>query len=267
MMKETRPGAQSPRRQSINGMQMDDTRVVLITGAARRVGAQTAREMHRAGWRVLIHYGRSDGDAHALIAELNALRADSAHGVQADLLDAARLPALADAACARWGRLDALVNNASTFHPTPLGGIDEQDWDSLTGSNFRAPLFLAQALAPELTARAGCIVNITDIHADRPLRGYALYSASKGALATLTRALAIDLAPHVRVNAVAPGPIKWPENEQFDAPERARIIAQTLLQREGCPQDIARTVRFLVEDAPYITGQIIAVDGGRSVHL
>lgn len=246
---------------------MDDERVVMITGAARRVGAQTARELHGAGWRVVIHYHRSSIDAQRLIDALNAIRPDSALGLQADILDVAGLPGLADAAIRCWGRLDALVNNASSFYPTPLGSITNQDWDSLVGSNFRAPLFLSQAVAPELKARGGCIVNIADIHAERPLPGYALYSASKGALATLTRALAIELAPEVRVNGVAPGPIKWPENELFDEAERARIIEHTLLRREGCPQDIARTVRFLIDDAPYITGQIIAVDGGRSVHL
>ncbi len=246
---------------------MDDERVVMITGAARRVGAQTARELHGAGWRVVIHYHRSSIDAQRLIGVLNAIRPDSAFGLQADILDVAGLPGLADAAIRRWGRLDALVNNASSFYPTPFGSITAQDWDSLVGSNFRAPLFLSQAVAPELKARGGCIVNIADIHAERPLPGYALYSASKGALATLTRALAIELAPEVRVNGVAPGPIKWPENELLDEAERARIIEHTLLRREGCPQDIARTVRFLIDDAPYITGQIIAVDGGRSVHL
>lgn len=248
-------------------MKMDDERVVMITGAARRVGAQTARELHGADWRVVIHYHRSAIDARRLSEELNTIRPDSAVCLQADILDIAGLADLADAAIRRWGRLDALVNNASSFYPTPLGSITNQDWDSLVGSNFRAPLFLSQAVAPELKARGGCIVNIADIHAERPLPGYALYSASKGALATLTRALAIELAPEVRVNGVAPGPIKWPENQLFDEAERARIVEHTLLRREGCPQDIARTVRFLIDDAPYITGQIIAVDGGRSVHL
>jgi pteridine reductase len=248
-------------------MKMDDERVVMITGAAKRVGAQTARELHGAGWRVVIHYHRSVIDAERLTDALNAIRPDSAFGLQADILDVAGLSGLANAAIRRWGRLDALVNNASIFYPTPLGSITRQDWDSLVGSNFRAPLFLSQAVAPELKVRGGCIVNIADIHAERPLPGYALYSASKGALTTLTRALAIELAPDVRVNGVAPGPIKWPENELFDEAERARIIEHTLLRREGCPQDIARTVRFLIDDAPYITGQIIAVDGGRSGHL
>ena len=246
---------------------MNDERVVMITGAARRVGAQTARVLHAAGWRVVVHHHHSAGEAHALVESLNALRPGSAAGLQADLLDTAALPALIATAIARWGRLDALVNNASSFFPTPLGHVTEQDWDSLVGSNFKAPLFLAQAAAPELQARGGCIVNIADIHAERPLPGYALYSASKGALATLTRALAIELAPRIRVNGVAPGPIQWPDNTLFDEAERARIVEHTLLRREGCPQDIARTVRFLIDDAPYITGQIIAVDGGRSAHL
>lgn len=248
-------------------MNMDDQRVVMITGAARRVGAQTARVMHGAGWRVVIHHHRSADEAQTLTDELNAIRPGSAARLAADLLDVAGLTGLADAAIDRWGRLDALVNNASSFHPTPVGAITDADWDTLVGSNFKAPLFLSQAVAPELKARGGCIVNIADIHAERPLAGYALYSASKGALATLTRALAIELAPQVRVNGVAPGPIQWPDNTLFDAAERARIVAHTLLRREGCPLDIARTVRFLIDDAPYITGQIIAVDGGRSVHL
>ncbi|MCQ9373712.1 pteridine reductase [Methyloversatilis sp. XJ19-13] len=246
---------------------MNHERVVLITGAARRVGAQTARTLHGAGWRVVIHHHRSTGEAHALVESLNALRPGSAAGLAADLLDTDGLPPLVTAATALWGRLDALVNNASSFFPTQIGSMTAQDWDSLVGSNFKAPLFLAQAAAPELRARGGCIVNIADIHAERPLAGYALYSASKGALATLTRALAIELAPQVRVNGVAPGPIQWPDDPLFDATERARIVEHTLLKREGCPQDIARTVRFLIEDAPYITGQIIAVDGGRSAHL
>lgn len=246
---------------------MNHERVVLITGAARRVGAQTARTLHDAGWRVVIHHHRSTGEAHALVESLNALRPGSAAGLPADLLDTDGLAPLVTAATALWGRLDALVNNASSFFPTPLGSVTAQDWDSLVGSNFKAPLFLAQAAAPELRARGGCIVNIADIHAERPLAGYALYSASKGALATLTRALAIELAPQIRVNGVAPGPIQWPDDPLFDAVERSRIVEHTLLKREGCPHDIARTVRFLIDDAPYITGQIIAVDGGRSAHL
>jgi pteridine reductase len=246
---------------------MNDERVVLITGAARRVGAQTARTLHEAGWKVVIHHHHSTDAAQALVASLNAHRPRSAAALRADLLDTAALPGLVASAVGLWGRLDALVNNASSFFPTPVGQISEQHWDHLVGSNFKAPLFLSQAAAPELLAREGCIVNIADIHAERPLPGYALYSAAKGALATLTRALAIELAPRVRVNGVAPGPIQWPEGTLFDEAARARIVAHTLLQREGCPQDIARTVRFLIDDAPYITGQIIAVDGGRSVHL
>jgi pteridine reductase len=246
---------------------MENGKVALITGAARRLGAQMARTLHDAGWRVAIHYRQSAEEALLLLDEFNARRAHSACCLSADLLDTARLPELVDTTLAKFGRLDTLINNASSFYPTPIGTITQRDWDDLTGSNFRAPLFLSQAAAPALRDTGGCIVNIADIHADRPLPGYALYSASKGALATLTRALAIDLAPRVRVNGVAPGPIQWPENDLFDPEERARIVRHTLLQREGDPQDIARTVRFLIEDAPYITGQIIAVDGGRSVHL
>ncbi len=248
-------------------MTMEHGKVALITGAARRLGAQIARTLHDGGWRVAIHYRQSAEEALLLLDGFNARRERSACCLSADLLDTARLPELVETTLGKFGRLDALINNASSFYPTPVGRITLRDWDDLTGSNFRAPLFLSQAAAPALRDAGGCIVNIADIHAERPLPGYALYSASKGALATLTRALAIELAPQVRVNGVAPGPIEWPENDLFDAEERARIVQHTLLRREGSPQDIARTVRFLIEDAPYITGQIIAVDGGRSVHL
>ncbi len=242
--------------------------VVLVTGAARRVGAEIARTLHARGARVAIHYRNSAAAAWSLAAELNASRADSADGFAADLLDLDTLPRLVAAVTARFGRLDALVNNASSFYPTPLGGIDAAAWDDLAGSNLRAPLFLAQAAAPTLRAARGCIVNITDIHAERPLKGFPLYSAAKGGLLNLTRALAVELAPEVRVNAVAPGAIQWPENDSdFPPDEQQRILASTPLGRVGTPADIARTVNFLVFDAPYITGQVINVDGGRSVHL
>ena len=187
--------------------------------------------------------------------------------VCADLLDTATIAPLVADVVAQFGRLDGLVCNASSFFPTPLGQIDEAAWHDLVGSNFKAPLFLAQAVAPHLQATGGAIVNITDIHAERPLAGYPLYAAAKGALLTLTRALAIELAPAVRVNAVAPGPILWPEDGQFPGADRAAIVQHTLLKRLGTPEDIARTVRFLMFDAPYITGQTINVDGGRSAHL
>lgn len=242
-------------------------KVALVTGAARRIGAAIAADLHQAGWRVVIHHHASAQAAQALAGRLNATRPDSAVALRCDLLDEAALPMLVEATLSHFGRLDALVNNASTFHPTPVGRIGRSDWDDLAGSNFRAPLFLSQAAAPALRAAEGCIVNIVDIHATRPLPGYPLYSACKAALEGLTRALAIELAPQVRVNAVAPGPIAWPENDLFDTDARARIIEHTLLRREGDPGDIARTVRFLIGEAPYITGQVIAVDGGRSAHL
>lgn len=241
--------------------------VILVTGAARRVGAAIAVALHAAGARVLLHVRRSLPEAEALAQCLNAERSDSVRVLSADLLDTAAIAPLMADAVAQFGRLDGLVCNASSFFPTPLGGIDEAAWHDLVGSNFKAPLFLAQAAAPHLRAAGGAIVNITDIHAERPLAGYPLYTAAKGALLTLTRALAIELAPEVRVNAVAPGPILWPEDGQFPAMERDAIVQHTLLKRAGTPEDIARTVRFLIFDAPYITGQVINVDGGRSAHL
>lgn len=241
-------------------------KVILVTGAARRVGSAIARHLHAGGARVVLHCRVARADADALAALLNAIRPDSASVVQADLLDIAALPALAEGALACHGRLDGLVNNASSFFPTVIGGIDEAAWVDLVGSNFKAPLFLSQVLAPALRASGGAIVNITDVHAERPLRGYPLYCAAKGALLTLTRALAIELSPEVRVNAVAPGPILWPDDGQFDDGSRAEIVRHTLLKREGSPEDIAGAVSFLLT-APYVTGQVINVDGGRTAHL
>lgn len=242
--------------------------VILVTGAARRVGAEIARTLHAAGARVAIHYRNSAAEAEALATALNASRPESAAAFAADLLDVAALAQLVAAVVARFGRLDGLVNNASSFYPTPVGNVDAASWDDLLGSNLKAPLFLAQAAAPHLTAARGCIVNITDIHAERPLKGYPAYCAAKGGLLTLTRALAVDLAPAVRVNAVAPGAIQWPDSgTDFPPAEQAEIIRHTLLKRVGSAADIARTVRFLVFDAPYITGQVINVDGGRTAHL
>jgi len=242
-------------------------KTVLITGAARRVGAAMARLMHAEGAHLVLHYGRSAQAAQALAAELNAARANSAIILQADLLDGDSLPLLVDNAVARYGRLDALVNNASSFYATPIGPIGARDWDDLIGTNLKAPLFLAQAAAPHLAATGGAIVNITDIHAERPLKQYPLYSAAKAGLAGLTRALALELGPRVRVNGIAPGPILWPEDGAFDAAAQADVIARTALKRCGDPSDIARAALFLLADAPYITGQILAVDGGRSLFL
>ena len=245
-------------------------KTVLITGAARRVGRAIALELHAAGANVLLHYRKAADDARALAGELNAQRPGSAFCQAVDLLDLGALSALVDVTLEQFGRLDALVNNASSFFATPLGQIDLAAWDDLIGSNLRAPLFLTQAAAPHLRATRGAVVNITDIHAERPLATYPLYCAAKAGLLGLTRALAIELAPEVRVNAVAPGPILWPDADapgRFAPQAQEHIIAHTLLKPEGRPDDIARTVRFLLDDAPYVTGQVINVDGGRSAHL
>ena len=241
--------------------------VVLVTGAGRRVGAAIARRLHASGASLVLHYRRSATAAAALAADLNQQRPGSVVCVAADLREVDALPDLVETARQAFGGLDALINNASSFFPTPLGQISLADWDDLVGSNFRAPLFLAQAAAPLLAARRGAIVNITDIHAERPLAGYPLYCAAKGALLTLTRALAIEMAPAVRVNAVAPGPIAWPEDAQFAPSAQQAIIDHTLLKREGRPEDIAAAVHYLLSDAGYVTGQVINVDGGRSAHL
>ena len=241
-------------------------KVALVTGAARRVGAAIARELHAAGASVALHYRGSDADAAALEGELNAVRAGSALRIQADLLQAGAEVALVGAVLARFERLDCVVNNASTFYATRLGAIEARHWDELVGANLRAPLFLAQAAAPALRAARGAIVNIVDIHADRPLKDYPVYSIAKAGLGGLTRSLALELAPEVRVNGISPGAIAWPEDGQFDAAERERVIASTRLARIGSPAEIARAVRFLCI-AEFVTGQILAVDGGRSVFL
>jgi pteridine reductase len=242
-------------------------KTVLITGAARRVGAEIARALHAEGASLALHYRSAAAEAQALVAEFNAARPGSALAFQADLLETDHLARLVADVAEHFGRLDALVNNASSFFATPIGGIGEREWNDLLGTNLKAPLFLAQAAAPHLAVARGAIVNITDIHAERPLKNYALYCAAKAGLAGLTRALALELAPHVRVNAIAPGPILWPEDGSFDAAAQANVISRTLLKRGGDPADIARTVLFLLADAPFVTGQIIAVDGGRSVVL
>ena len=241
-------------------------RVALVTGGARRVGAAIARRLHAAGASVLIHYRDSEADARTLVGELNGRRAKSAASVKAELLAPIAPRALVTAARDSFGRLDLLVNNASSFFPIGLGAVEASHWEELMGSNLRAPLFICQEAAPELAKQAGAIVNIVDIHADRPLKGYPVYSIAKGGLAAMTRSLALELAPKVRVNGVSPGAIAWPEDGQFDPAERERIIATTPLARVGAPEDIAQAVHFLA-CASYVTGQIIAVDGGRSIFL
>ena len=241
--------------------------VALVTGAARRVGAAIARSLHARGVDVVLHHRGGQAEAQALEDALNAARAGSALRAQADLLTEGAPAALVQAALARFGRLDYLVNNASSFYPTALAEVDARAWDDLMGTNLKVPLLLAQAAAGAPTARRGAIVNIVDIHAERPLRGYVVYTLAKAGLAALTRSLAMELAPAVRVNGVAPGAIAWPEDGQFPPEERVRIVQDTLLGRLGDPVDIARTACFLCLDAPYVTGQIIAVDGGRSVNI
>ena len=243
-----------------------ESKVALVTGAARRVGAAIARRLHAAGASVVLHYRGAGADAAQLEKELNAARAGSALKVKGDLLAPVAPKALVDAALQRFARLDFLVNNASAFYPTALGEIEPGHWEELIGSNLRAPLFLAQAAAPHLALAAGAIVNITDIHAERPMKGYVVYSVAKSGLAALTRSLALELAPGVRVNAVAPGAIAWPEDGQFGPTERSRVIATTPLRRTGTPGDIAQAVHFLCT-APFVTGQVLAVDGGRSIFL
>ena len=243
-------------------------KVALITGGARRVGAAVCRSLHTAGLDLMVHYRSSADDARALQAELNAVRPESVALVQADLLNISSLPTMVNDTVRQFGRLDVLINNASSYYPTPVGEVGEGEWEDLMGTNLKTPLFLSQAAAPHLKRNHGCIVNIVDIHADRPMRNYLVYSVAKGGLLALTRALASELGPEVRVNGVSPGVILWPEDERWsDEVARQRIIHTTLLKRVGEPEDIARTVRFLVLDAPYVTGQIIAVDGGRSISL
>jgi pteridine reductase len=242
-------------------------KVVLITGGAKRLGATICRRLHVAGASLMLHYRTSAGEARLLQAELNHQRKDSVALIQADLLDLGKLPSLIDQTVQIFGRLDALVNNAATFYPTPVGEITADDWETLIGANLRAPLFIAQAAAPALKKAQGAIVNITDIHAERPLKNYVLYSVAKAGLVGLTRSLARELAPEVRVNAVAPGPILWPDDDTFDELSRQRIISHTPLKREGTPEDVARAVHFLLAEATYVTGETINVDGGRHVAL
>ena len=239
-------------------------RTVLITGAARRVGASIARALHAAGANILLHYRSSAEDAAALEGELNAARAGSVQRAEADLLEVARLPALVAAATEAFGGLDVLINNASSFYPTPVGDITAIDWDDLIGTNLKAPLFLAQAAFPALHAARGLIINLADIHGIKPLRRYPVYSVAKAGLIMLTRSLARELGPHVRVNAVAPGPVMWPE-DGLDTQLQADITSRTALKRHGSPADVARACLFFATEAPYVTGQVLAVDGGRSI--
>lgn len=243
-------------------------KTALVTGGAKRVGAAICRRLHAGGANLMVHHRASAGDARALQHELNEQRGDSVSLIQADLLKGASLPDLIKTTVKQFGSLDILVNNASSFFATPIGGITDKEWDDLIGTNLKAPLFLSQAAAVELRKRHGCIVNIVDIHAEFPMKNYVVYTVAKGGLLALTRSLARELGPEVRVNGVAPGTILWPDDDAWsDELSRQRIVNQTALKRAGEPDDIAKAVEFLVSGAPYVTGQVIAVDGGRSITL
>lgn len=243
-----------------------NSKVLLITGAGKRVGACLARHCHQQGMRIAIHYRNSDIAAQEIAKELNQKQKDSVITLPADLKNIETHATLVGKVIEKWGRLDVLVNNASSFYPTPLGKITEASWEDLLGSNLKAPLFLSQTAAPYLEKETGCIINMVDIQAQRPMKQYSLYCVAKAGLVMLTKSLAKELGPSVRVNAIAPGIALWPDDErEVDPGLRERIIKRTALKRPGTPQDLAETVSFLVNHAPYITGQIIAVDGGLSL--
>ena len=243
-------------------------KVVIVTGAARRVGAVIASILHNAGANILLHFRHSQHEAEQLKSALEQSRKDSVKLVQGDFDQFESYDKLAQQAYQAWGRIDALVNNASTFFPTPLGSITETQWETLINPNLKTPLFLSQALAGALKEHNGCIVNIVDIHAERPLKNHPVYCAAKAGLAMLTKSLACELGPEIRVNGVAPGAILWPESESgdnaLDDKTKQQIMARTFLKRQGSPEDIAGAVLYFIKDAPYVTGQILAVDGGRS---
>ncbi|HHH89277.1 MAG TPA: pteridine reductase [Aliiroseovarius sp.] len=243
---------------------MSDNKVVLITGAAHRIGATTARLLHAQGFNLVLHYRSSREAAQKLQEEMLAERPGSVMLVQTDLHKIDNLPALVKEAVESWGRLDVLINNASTFYKTPIGSVTEEHWNDLMGTNLKAPFFLSQAAAPHLKKQHGCIVNMVDIHADRPLKAYPVYSMAKAGLVMMTRSLAAELGPEVRVNGVAPGAILWPEN--IDDLTKQRIVSRTFLKRKGDPSDIARAILYLIRDAGYMSGQVLTIDGGRSLN-
>jgi len=242
------------------------TKTALITGSAQRIGACTARTLHQAGMNVIIHYRHGRDAASQLADELNQQRGDSARTLQADLDDETIYDRFIQQAIDQWGQLDVLVNNASTFFPTPVGSITLAHWHTLINSNLKAPLFLSQAAAPALSETRGCIINITDVHAFRPMRDHPVYCAAKAGLVMLTRSLAKELGPTIRVNGVAPGAILWPDHDMTETTKQ-KILDRTALKRPGTPDDIAKTILFLVRDADYITGQILPVDGGRLLNI
>ncbi len=243
-------------------------KVALVTGSARRVGAVTVKALHTEGATVVVHYRNSSSEAEKLCDELNKIRSNSCFIEQADLLESPSITNLIDSIIKKVGRLDILVNNASSFYPTKVGEITEKDWDDLMGSNLKAPLFLSQAAAPELIKNKGCIVNMADVYAYKPLKNHPVYSAAKAGLVMLTQSLAKELGPNVRVNGIAPGVILWPEADGDEKSEEHKLLLKkTCLKREGSPDDIAKAIVFLVRDADYITGHILPVDGGRLVSL
>jgi len=237
---------------------------VLITGAARRIGAECARMLHQEGCDIFLHYRSSKKEAQQLSDELNDIRAGSVKIVQADLLKFDELSSLFEEVKAIWGELDVLINNASAFYPQQVESVTEQDWDELLGGNLKAPFFLSQKFSELLAEKQGCIVNIIDIHAERGLKGYPVYSIAKAGLAAMTKVLAKELGSEIRVNAVSPGAVLWPEAEMSEQ-QKSEIIQRVALKKTGSPSDIAKAVKFLVNDSPYITGQIITVDGGRTL--
>lgn len=237
---------------------------VLITGAAKRIGAACARLLHSQGCNVFLHYRSSKEAALQLCYELNQLRPDSAYMMQADLLNREELEALVSEACMAWGKIDVLVNNASSFYPTPMADVTEQQWDELMGCNLKAPFFLAKLLTETLADNKGCIVNIVDIHAERGLKNYPVYSIAKAGLVAMTKILAKELGPVIRVNGIAPGAILWPDNELSEQ-EKQDILQRVALRRNGEPDDIAKALCFLIKDADYMTGQILTIDGGRTL--
>jgi pteridine reductase len=241
-------------------------KAALITGGAKRIGAETARTLHAAGMNIIIHYRSSRQEADELDYELNQLRPNSATVVQGDLDDDHVYGRIIEDAVEKWGRLDVLVNNASSFFPTPVGSITLDQWHNLVNSNLKAPLFLSQAAVPFLKENNGCIINMVDIHAFRPMRNHPVYCAAKAGLAMLTQSLAKELGPEIRVNGIGPGAILWPEND-MDESTKQYIIERTALKRHGEPRDIAKAILFLVRDAAYITGHIVPVDGGRSLNI
>jgi len=241
-------------------------KVVLITGGAKRIGATVVQQLHRLDMNIALHYRHSKTEAEQLQQQLQTQRPDSVLLLSADLRQLSKLPQLIQQIIDHYGRLDVLINNASSFYPTPLAHITEQQWEDIMTINLKVPLFLTQAALPYLTAAGGCIINLVDIHAYRPLKAHSLYSTSKAGLLMLTQTLAREVAPQVRVNAIAPGAILWPEHESLDEVSKQRLMTHIALKRLGDPLDIAQAVVFLIRDAPYMTGQVMTIDGGRSLN-